>query len=103
MERIGLIAGDGRLPILFAREARKKGIEVIAIGHVGETDGILEKEVKRLYWVRIGEAGRIIEILLREGITKAIMLGKIIKTRMFGKIHFDELGLKIYTMIKDRK
>jgi len=29
MERIGLIAGRGKLPIIFAKEARKKGVKVI--------------------------------------------------------------------------
>ncbi len=102
-ERMGLIAGDGKLPIIFAREAKRRGIEVIGIGHIGETDISLEGEVQRLHWVRIGEAGKIIEILLKEKVNKAIMLGKIIKTRMFEKIYFDELGLRIFTMIKDRK
>ena len=36
--RIGLIAGNGALPRLFARAARGRGLSVVAVGHLGETD-----------------------------------------------------------------
>ncbi|NVM57026.1 MAG: DUF1009 domain-containing protein, partial [Desulfobacterales bacterium] len=42
MERIGLIAGSGQFPIIFSRAARKKGLRVYAVGHVGETEARLE-------------------------------------------------------------
>ncbi|MFH0813543.1 MAG: DUF1009 domain-containing protein, partial [Pseudomonadota bacterium] len=35
--RFGLIAGNGRFPILFAESAQKKGVEVVAIAHKGQT------------------------------------------------------------------
>ena len=31
MKKIGLIAGGGQFPILFARAARKNGVEVVAV------------------------------------------------------------------------
>jgi len=36
MERLGLIAGNGRFPILFAQSAKAKGIEIIAVAIEGE-------------------------------------------------------------------
>ncbi|MGH7254930.1 MAG: hypothetical protein ACREI3_04060, partial [Nitrospirales bacterium] len=36
-QRIGLIAGNGRFPIIFADNARRMGYRVSAIAHVGET------------------------------------------------------------------
>ena len=36
MERLGLIAGNGRFPILFAQSAKAKGIKVIAVAIEGE-------------------------------------------------------------------
>jgi len=31
MKRLGLIAGNGRFPILFAQSAKAKGINIIAV------------------------------------------------------------------------
>ena len=36
-ERLGLIAGNGRFPIIFADNARKLGYHVSAVAHEGET------------------------------------------------------------------
>jgi UDP-2,3-diacylglucosamine hydrolase len=38
VEPIGLIAGNGQLPFLFARAARERGVPVVAVAHRGETD-----------------------------------------------------------------
>ena len=37
-ERLGLIAGNGRFPIIFADNARKLGYQVSAVAHEGETE-----------------------------------------------------------------
>ena len=33
MERVGLIAGSGRFPVLFAETARRRGVVVVAVAH----------------------------------------------------------------------
>ena len=38
MATIGLIAGGGRFPILFAESARRAGHRVVAVAHRSETD-----------------------------------------------------------------
>jgi hypothetical protein len=40
-ENIGLIAGKGQFPLLFAQAARQQGAAVIAVAHRGETDPAL--------------------------------------------------------------
>ena len=42
-ERIGLIAGSGRFPIIFAENVRRLGFSVSAIAHIGETTPELEE------------------------------------------------------------
>ena len=37
-ETIGLIAGNGRFPLIFSREARARGYRIVAVAHRGETD-----------------------------------------------------------------
>lgn len=51
MDKIGLIAGNGRFPILFAKGARDNNVPVIAVGIEGETSPEIEQYVEKLYWV----------------------------------------------------
>jgi len=81
--RFGLIAGNGRFPILFAQSAQKQGVEVIAIAHKGQTDPELEDYVPRIYWIKVGQLGKIIKVLKSEEVRDAALLGGINKTVMF--------------------
>lgn len=85
-EKIGLIAGKSQFPLLFAQAARHKGLEVVAVGHRGETDPALAPLVSRLHWVYVGQLGRIIRIFQAAGVKQAVMAGGISKGRLFS--HF---------------
>ncbi|MFP3984373.1 MAG: DUF1009 domain-containing protein, partial [Desulfurivibrionaceae bacterium] len=49
--KIGIIAGGGQFPYLFAEKARKAGRKVIIAGHKGETHPELEKISDSFVWV----------------------------------------------------
>jgi DUF1009 family protein len=82
-ERIGLIAGNGRFPIIFSENARRLGYSVSAVAHVGETLPELEHHVDRIHWVRIGQFNKVIKALKGDGVRQAVMLGGIKKIRVF--------------------
>ena len=84
-EKIGLIAGNGRFPLLFAEEAQAKNIDIIAVGIKGETFEELNQYVKKFYWIGIAQLGKLINILKKEGIIKAVMAGGVTKTNVFAK------------------
>ena len=90
--RIGLIAGNGALPRLFARAARGKGLAVVAVGHVGETDPELASEVERLDWVRVGQVGRIERLFRDQGVTEAVLAGGFSRMRAVQQMRPD-LGM----------
>jgi DUF1009 family protein len=92
-ERIGLIAGNGRFPILFAREARERGLSIAAVAHRGETDEAIEGEVDELTWVRVGQLGKLIRSLRSAGVTRAVMAGGIDKVRSLTQIRPDLRGV----------
>ena len=71
MGPIGLVAGSGRLPVLFAQAAARGGRQVVAAAHEGETDPALEQHVSRLSWVKLGQLGRIVEVLHDGGCSQA--------------------------------
>lgn len=82
MERIGLIAGNGTFPLLFARTARAEGLAVVAVAHQGETDPALEAEVAACTWIKVGELDTIIRTFQAAGVRRAVMAGGIRKAAL---------------------
>src|SRR5512134_1128218 len=99
---IGLIAGGGRFPILFAESARRAGHRVVAVAHRNETDPSLEPAVDALTWVKLGQIGHVLEALRKGGATETVMLGAITKKRFFADAMLDATGLKVIARIAVR-
>ena len=93
--KIGLIAGNGNLPSLFVEAAARKGIEVVAVGHVGETHEQLRESVAAFRWVKVGQVGAILSFFRANGVTKVAFAGGIRRPRLFGGVRLDSVGLKI--------
>jgi hypothetical protein len=92
METIGLIAGNGRFPLIFAATARREGVRVVACAHQGETEHDIEGLVDAVTWVRVGELGRIIRVFQRAGVRRAVMAGGIRKVRLLSGFRPDLRG-----------
>ncbi len=106
VNRIGLIAGSGRLPLLFARtlmnRSRQPGQpnhELVVVGHEGETDPELSTLVERFQWVRLGQFKRIIGFLTGHGVRRAVMIGGIAKVNLW-RIRPDTLALKLLPKLR---
>jgi UDP-2,3-diacylglucosamine hydrolase len=83
MMKIGLIAGNGTFPIEFAKAAKEKNLEVIAVAHEGETAPELAQWVDAIFWIKVGQLGKLIKIFKEQGVHDVLMAGGIKKTRMF--------------------
>ncbi|WHZ25167.1 MAG: UDP-2,3-diacylglucosamine pyrophosphatase [Nitrospira sp.] len=94
-QRIGLIAGNGRFPIIFADNARKLGYFVSAVAHEGETEPELEQHVDRIHWIKIGQFNKLIDLLKGDGVRQAVMLGGIKKTHVFTTVRPDFRALAL--------
>jgi len=97
--RIGLIAGNGRFPIIFADNARKMGLHVSAVAHEGETEPELERHVDRIHWVKLGQLNKLINAFKRDGIRRAVMLGGIKKTHVYSTVRPDFRTLALATRL----
>lgn len=102
-ERIGLIAGNGRFPVIFAENARKLGLRVSAVAHQGETVPELEQVVDRIHWVRIGQFGKVLRALKGDGVRQAVMLGGMKKTHLFSGVRPDLWAVAFFTKLKSWK
>ena len=94
-ERLGLIAGNGRFPIIFADNARKLGYHVSAVAHEGETDPELENHVDRIHWIKIGQLNKLIKAFKDDQVHQAVMLGGIKKTHVFTTVRPDFRALAL--------
>jgi len=101
-DRVGLIAGSGRFPLIFARNARQAGVRVIAVAHHGETDPEIEQFAAEVTWIRVGQLGRIIRTFHKAEVRHAVMAGGIRKVRMFSNFRPDPRGLALLARMRRR-
>ncbi len=102
-EKIGIIAGGGQFPLLFAGAAKKKGRKVVIVAHKGESRPDLEEIADRFCWIKLGQLGKIIKFFKNEGVTSTVFLGTITKTRIFYDILPDLKGLSLWNKIDIRQ
>jgi DUF1009 family protein len=98
-DKIGIIAGGGQFPLLFAKAAHSQGLKVYAAAHQGETDETLADHVGRLQWVKLGQLGKIIDFFKQEGVKKAVFIGSITKINIFRDVRPDLKGLGLWNKI----
>jgi DUF1009 family protein len=79
---VGLLAGYGRFPIVFADKARQLKIPVVCVGIRDEAAQELAGLVPRFYWSGLAKLGRIIRCFKKEGVRDIVMAGKIHKVRL---------------------
>src|SRR5271167_2590320 len=89
-QRIGLIAGNGKFPLLVLEAARSKGMQVVVAALQEETFPEIEQHgASAVHWLSLGELSKLIETFQREGITRAIMAGQVRHKQIFSSIKPD--------------
>ncbi len=102
MTRYGLIAGNGRFPILALETARKLGHEVVVIAIQEEASKEVEALGSRCHWVSLGQLGRLIEILKEEGLTEVVMAGQVKHAKLFSGIVPDWRLIKLLASLPQK-
>ncbi len=101
--QVGLIAGGGQFPLLFAHAALQAGVEVVAVGFDGETDTNLTKYVREFHLLKLGQLNRLIRTFHKAGINRAAMAGTINKTRLYARIRPDWRAVKFLNKLRNKK
>ena len=99
MTKLGIIAGNGSFPLLVAREARRQGIEIVAVAHRNETDPALESLCDRVIWIKVGELERMIETFKNAQVTQAAMAGGISRARLTDSFAPDQRALAMLARV----
>lgn len=80
-EPVGLLAGAGRFPILFAEAARKQHLPVFGVGVSGMASEELAACCSAGFdWTPLAWLGRAIRLFRKAGVKNIVMAGKIDKT-----------------------
>ncbi len=97
---IGLVAGNGVLPRLFADAARAKGHRVIALAHEAEAEPSLSQHVDVLEWVKLGQLRRIARRLRAHGAREAVLAGGIGRVAAFTSFRPDLGALQVMAKVR---
>jgi len=100
--KYGLIAGNGRFPILALENARQLGHEVVAVAIQEEASKEVESIAARTYWISLGQLGKLIEILKQEGIDEVVMAGQVKHAKIFSSIRPDWRLVKLLASLPSR-
>jgi len=90
MQRIGLIAGNGKFPLLVLDAARAAGYEAVVVAIKEEAFAEIEDHgAASVHWLSLGELSKLIEIFHRESVSRAIMAGQVKHKQIFSAIRPD--------------
>lgn len=92
-QKQGLIAGDGLLPVKMAQYAKENGFEVVCISLSSDNAKELKKYCSKVYSCAPGEAKKIEDILVKEGVKQLSFLGKVNKRILIKRPKFDSKAL----------
>ena len=83
-----MIAGSTQMPCVVAGEARSQGRVVSALAILGVTDPAIEDVADQVYWLEWGDVSGFLSVLAKfrsDGITQAVMAGKVEQKRIYDK------------------
>ncbi len=105
MEKIGLLAGAGRLPVECAKAARVMGYEVYAVALLPETDPELKECTADCAAISIAQLGDVLAYLQDKDVHKVTLLGKVTKEMLFSGQHAqpDARMMQLIMSLSDRK
>ncbi|MEG1582678.1 MAG: UDP-2,3-diacylglucosamine diphosphatase LpxI [Cetobacterium sp.] len=102
MKKVGIIVGNGKLPLYFLKEAEAQDIEVHVIGLFDTIEDEI-KQHKNYKRFNIGQIGEITKYLLLNDIVEVVMLGKVEKSVLFQEMKLDYFGEELMKKLPDKK
>ncbi|HYW48159.1 MAG TPA: UDP-2,3-diacylglucosamine diphosphatase LpxI [Bryobacteraceae bacterium] len=100
--RYGIIAGNGRFPLLALESARRLGHDVTVIAIQEEAAREVESLAPRCHWISLGQLSKLIEILKDDGITEVAMCGQVKHASIFSSIRPDWRLVKLLASLPSK-
>lgn len=100
-EKLGIIAGEGKMPVYIARQATEKGVEVIVAGAKGNAKEEDFRGVAAVYKeMRLGQMGGAMKFFKEHQVTRVIMAGRVQHSSIFKNLMPDLRGAKFLASLK---
>ena len=101
---IGLIAGNGRFPILFAEAARRQGIKVVVAASKGDASYLITFSADEVRWFSSGEFRAMFTFFRARGVKSILMAGQINPDTLFNeKFQADDEYKAVFAALADRR
>ena len=101
--KYGLIAGGGSFPILTLKAARAAGHQMAVVAVKEEAAPEVEELADSCQWVSLGQLSKLIETFHAEGISQAVMSGRIQHKQIFSAIRPDLRLLKLLNSLRRKE
>ncbi len=98
--KLGLIAGNGQLPVIWSKNAHMNGIEVVSISLSADNKKQLKNYCSKVYDFGPGQIERISEVLKNEGIKQLAFIGKVHKGLVLRRPKFDATAIELLKKAK---
>ena len=103
MERIGILAGVGKLPVECARAAQSLGYEVYVVKLLAECDAQISEFAVDCKFISVGQLDAVLNYLVTNEIKKVTLIGKVTKEYLFnGKVLPDSKMLTLIMSLPDK-
>lgn len=100
-DKLGIIAGEGKMPVYIAREAAEKGIEVFVAAVKGNAQEEDFRGVATVFKeMRIGQMGGAIAFFKQHQVSKIVMAGRVQHYSIFKNLMPDLRGAKFLASLK---
>jgi DUF1009 family protein len=100
--KYGLIAGNGRFPVLALESARRLKHDVVVVGIREEASAEIESIGYAVHWISLGELGKLIDLLHHEGISEVVMAGQVKHASIFSAIRPDWRLVKLLAALPSK-
>ncbi len=98
--KYGLIAGGGSFPLLTLKSAINSGHEMVVVAVKEEATPELEDLAAVCHWISLGQLSKLISILRSEGISQAVMVGRIQHKQIYSSLRPDWRLLKLLNSLR---
>jgi DUF1009 family protein len=98
----GLIAGNGKFPLMVVEGARRSGATLSVAAIREEAEPEIERIAERVEWVSIGQLGKMIRFFKSEGVEKAVMAGQVKHVQIFSRAVPDARMLRMLLKLPRR-
>lgn len=99
--KIGIIAGEGKMPVYIAQKAAAKGVEVFVAGVKGNAFAEDYPCASVFQTMRMGQLNACIRFFKNHGVTQVIMAGRVRHTTIFSNLMPDLRAAKALASLKN--